>query len=158
MEPTLSDWRDEANQVMLCLCFDIKRANEVLEMDCLHESSSDGWLPAWCVSHVMWSPHINHRCVSPFGIRLLPCPHAELKYSCCREHEDSFGFYVPSLLQTHCKALRGLQVWSIWINFSFSHWRGLLAPNSCFSNWDSVDTQKRIRIRSQETSVLLQRM
>lgn len=105
-------------QVTLCQCFDTNRADEVLEMDCLNESSADGWMPVWCVSHVVWSPHINYRCVSPLGTSLL----AELKYSCCREHKDSSGFWIPALvpnmLQSFVGGYRSDQYGSI-LSFTF---------------------------------------
>lgn len=62
-----------AKQVTLHQRFDINRPDEVLEMVCLNESSADGGLPIWCVSHVVWSPYINYRCVSPLGARSLAC-------------------------------------------------------------------------------------
>lgn len=77
----VSSWRGgrlwgkrRAKQVTSCQRVGINKAARVLIMACFSESCADGCLPMWCVSHVVWSPHINYPRVSPRRACFPPYP------------------------------------------------------------------------------------
>lgn len=128
-------------QTMLCQCLDIYGADDVLEMDCLSESSADGCLPIWWVSHVLWRPRINYRCVSPLSARLLACPNAELKVYVLQRAQRVFRILDSSLTPNILQSLVGVAAGLINTDqFFVSQWRGLWGPDWCFSNWQSTES------------------
>lgn len=119
-----------AKQVTLHQHFDINRPDEVLEMVCLNESSADGCLPIWCVSHVVWSPYINYRCVSPFGACLLACL-SQYPAEVFMPQRTQRLFWIWDSWHA-ARPCGGLQAQSIRINFLF-HIREACRRQICVS-------------------------